>query len=80
MHCCHFTVDSLLAAAYDSYLPAFAEDIPVLLKAWDAAYRKALTLWLGLVQAHPENPDYAAGLKATRDVLSGPAGGGTAIG
>ena len=32
-----FTVDSLIAAAYDSYLPAFAEQIPVLLKAWDAA-------------------------------------------
>jgi acyl-homoserine-lactone acylase len=32
-----FTVDSLLAAAYDSYLPAFAEQLPLLLKAWDAA-------------------------------------------
>ena len=29
-------MDSLLAAAYDSYLPAFAEQIPVLVKAWDA--------------------------------------------
>ncbi len=32
-----FTVDSLLAAAYDSYLPAFAEQIPPLVTAWDAA-------------------------------------------
>jgi serine/threonine-protein kinase len=48
--------------------------------AADAAYRKALSLWLGLVKSHPENPDYAAGLKTTRDVLSGPAAGGTAIG
>ncbi len=30
-----FTVDSLLAAAYDSYLPAFERQIPALLKAWD---------------------------------------------
>ena len=32
-----FTLDSLLAAAYDSYLPWFAEEIPPLVKAWDAA-------------------------------------------
>jgi len=32
-----FTLDSLLAAAYDSYLPYFAEEIPPLVKAWDAA-------------------------------------------
>ena len=31
-----FTLDSLVATAYDSYLPAFAEQIPVLIKAWDA--------------------------------------------
>jgi acyl-homoserine-lactone acylase len=30
-----FTVESLRAAAYDSYLPAFAIMIPPLLKAWD---------------------------------------------
>ncbi len=30
-----FTVDSLLAAAYDSYLPWFEKPIPALLKAWD---------------------------------------------
>jgi acyl-homoserine lactone acylase PvdQ len=30
-----FTLDSLIAAAYDSYLPAFAHQIPALLKAWD---------------------------------------------
>jgi acyl-homoserine-lactone acylase len=30
-----FTLDSLLAAAYDSYLPAFAEQIPALLKAYE---------------------------------------------
>ena len=32
-----FTVDSLIAAAYDSYLPAFEQQIPALLSAWDAA-------------------------------------------
>jgi acyl-homoserine lactone acylase PvdQ len=31
-----FTVESLMAAAYDSYLPWFAKTIPALLKAWDA--------------------------------------------
>jgi acyl-homoserine lactone acylase PvdQ len=30
-----FTVDSLIAAAYDSYLTWFEKPIPVLLKAWD---------------------------------------------
>jgi acyl-homoserine lactone acylase PvdQ len=30
-----FTVDSLLAAAYDSYLPAFEGQVPALVKAWD---------------------------------------------
>jgi acyl-homoserine-lactone acylase len=32
-----FTVNSLIAAAYDSYLPAFAQMIPALLKAYDTA-------------------------------------------
>jgi len=32
-----FTVESLRAAAYDSYLPAFAIMVPPLLKAWDDA-------------------------------------------
>ena len=32
-----FTVDSLIAAAYDSYLTWFGKPIPCLLKAWDAA-------------------------------------------
>ncbi len=31
----NFTLDSLIAAAYDSYLPAFERQIPALLKAWD---------------------------------------------
>jgi acyl-homoserine-lactone acylase len=31
-----FTVNSLIAAAYDSYLPAFAQMIPSLLKTYDA--------------------------------------------
>jgi acyl-homoserine lactone acylase PvdQ len=30
-----FTIDSLIAAAYDSYLPAFQSQLPALLKAWD---------------------------------------------
>ena len=32
-----FTIESLRAAAYDSYLPAFAIMVPDLLKAWDDA-------------------------------------------
>src|SRR5258708_6902836 len=32
-----FTLDALIAAAYDSYLPWFAEQLPGLIKAWDAA-------------------------------------------
>jgi acyl-homoserine lactone acylase PvdQ len=35
-HARNFTLDSLLAAAFDSYLPSFAADIPALVKAWDA--------------------------------------------
>jgi acyl-homoserine-lactone acylase len=31
-----FTLDSLIAAAYDSYLPWFEKPLPALLKAWDA--------------------------------------------
>ena len=30
-----FTLDSLMAAAYDSYLPWFEKTIPALIKAWD---------------------------------------------
>ena len=32
-----FTLDSLLAAAYDSYLPWFEKPLPALVKAWDNA-------------------------------------------
>ncbi|MBX7186893.1 MAG: penicillin acylase family protein [Vicinamibacteria bacterium] len=32
-----FTLDSLIAAAYDPYLPAFADLVPLLVKAWDEA-------------------------------------------
>jgi acyl-homoserine lactone acylase PvdQ len=32
-----FTLDSLTAAAYDSYMPAFHDQLPALLKAWDEA-------------------------------------------
>ena len=32
-----FTLDSLLAAAFDSYLPWFDKPLPALLRAWDAA-------------------------------------------
>jgi acyl-homoserine lactone acylase PvdQ len=31
-----FTISSLMAAAYDSYLPWFEKPLPALLKAWDA--------------------------------------------
>jgi acyl-homoserine-lactone acylase len=32
-----FTIDSLTAAAYDSYLPWFEKTVPALVKAWDGA-------------------------------------------
>ncbi|MGD1096269.1 MAG: penicillin acylase family protein [Bryobacteraceae bacterium] len=32
-----FTLDSFLAAAYDSYLPWFEKPMPALIKAWDSA-------------------------------------------
>ncbi len=32
----NFTLDSLLAAAFDSYLPWFQQTIPALVRAWDA--------------------------------------------
>ncbi len=32
-----FTLDSLIAAAYDSYLPWFDKTIPALIKAWNEA-------------------------------------------
>ncbi len=31
-----FTIDSLIAAAYDSYLPWFEKPMPALIKAWDS--------------------------------------------
>ncbi|WP_433966719.1 penicillin acylase family protein [Tunturiibacter gelidiferens] len=37
-----FTLDSLITAAYDSYLPWFDKPIPALLKAWDEAPRTNL--------------------------------------
>jgi len=33
----NFTLDSLIAAVYDSYLPWFEKPIPALIKAWDEA-------------------------------------------
>ncbi len=33
----NFTLDSLISAAYDSYLPWFDNTLPVLMKAWDEA-------------------------------------------
>src|SRR6185436_21036181 len=32
-----FTLDGLIEAAYDSYLPSFAVLVPPLVKAWDSA-------------------------------------------
>ena len=31
-----YTIDSLIATGFDSYLPWFADHLPALLKAWDA--------------------------------------------
>lgn len=50
-----FTVDKLIAAAYDSYLPAFAQSIPPLVAAWDAlpgtdTVRVALAAQIGVLR------------------------------
>ncbi len=45
-----FTVDSLLAAAYDSYLPWFEKTIPALVKAWDADPRPTLAAQIALLR------------------------------
>ncbi len=37
-----WTLDSLLAAAYDAYMPAFEKSIPALVKAWESAPAGAL--------------------------------------
>jgi acyl-homoserine lactone acylase PvdQ len=37
-----FTLDSLVTAAYDSYLPWFEKPLPALIRAYDAAPREAL--------------------------------------
>jgi acyl-homoserine-lactone acylase len=50
-----FTRDSLLAAAFDPYLPYFARTIPVLLKAYDA-----------LPQNHPQRAKLAAQVEVLR--------------
>ena len=51
-----FTLDSLMTAAYDSYLPWFQKTIPALLRAWDAApadnpLKAKLTESIGLLRA-----------------------------
>lgn len=46
-----FTIDSLIAAAYDSYLPWFEKTIPALLKAWDAAPDPKLAAQVSLLRS-----------------------------
>jgi len=45
-----FTVDSLLAAAYDSYLPWFDTTIPALVKAWEADRKPELAAQVDLLK------------------------------
>ena len=47
----NFTVDSLLAAAYDSYLPWFEKTIPSLVKAWDDHPRADLAPQIALLRS-----------------------------
>lgn len=52
----NFTLDSLISAAYDSYLTWFDKPLPALLKAWDTAsptdpIRAKLTGQIGLLRA-----------------------------
>jgi acyl-homoserine-lactone acylase len=51
-----FTLDSLLAAAYDSYLPWFERTVPALLKAYD-----------GLPQSDPRKANFAAPIAQLRN-------------
>ena len=51
-----FTLESLIAAAYDSYLPAFQDMIPALLKAWERipdedSQKAKLSEQIGLLRA-----------------------------
>jgi acyl-homoserine lactone acylase PvdQ len=45
-----FTLESLNAAAYDSYLPWFEKTIPALIKAWDNARAGELAEQIGLLR------------------------------
>jgi acyl-homoserine lactone acylase PvdQ len=51
-----FTVDALMAAAYDTYLPWFEKPIPALLKAWD-----------GLPDTSPQKGTLAPQIAVLRD-------------
>ncbi len=46
-----FRLDSLMAAAYDSYLPWFEKTIPALLKAYDSDHVSALTEQIKVLRA-----------------------------
>jgi len=46
-----FTLDSLIAAAYDSYLPWFEKPLPALFKAWDQAPSPKLKEQIAMLRA-----------------------------
>jgi acyl-homoserine-lactone acylase len=79
-----FTLDGLLAAAFDSYQPAFATSIPALVKAWDDApashpLKEKLREPIGLLR----NWDFrwsATSIPTSVAVFYGTAGGGRAGG
>jgi acyl-homoserine lactone acylase PvdQ len=62
----NFTLESLLAAAFDSYLPYFEKTIPALLKAADAAQPKDLTDEITVLRAW----DYRWGLDSVATSLA----------
>jgi acyl-homoserine lactone acylase PvdQ len=75
-----FTLNSLVTAAYDSYLPAFEESIPALVKAWDDApanhpLKSKLSGQIGLLR----NWDFrwsVSSIPTSLAVFYGEAGGG----
>jgi acyl-homoserine-lactone acylase len=61
-----FTLDSLVSAAYDSYLPWFEKPLPALIRAYDAAPRENLKAQIGVLR----NWDYRWGVDSVPTSLA----------
>jgi acyl-homoserine-lactone acylase len=65
-----FTLDALISAAYDSYLPAFQNQIPVLIKAFDGAAANPLKAKLADQVAVLRSWDYRWGVGSVATSLA----------